>query len=137
MGRWNCHDCKRIFNVLSGTIMKGTHIPLRKRTVAISLAVNAKKMQSRDQLSRDLDLNQKSAWYMRQRIRAAMVSDQTPMLKGGVEADETYVGCRPLQKNKRDGGRRGGQGKSERHPKSARSNAMATRSPRLPKVHLE
>ncbi len=82
VGRWNCHDCKSSFNVLSGTIMQGTHIPLQKWFVAIALIVNAKKSVSSYQLARDLELNQKSAWYMQQRIRAAMASDQAPMLAG-------------------------------------------------------
>lgn len=102
VGRWNCHDCKSSFNVLSGTIMQGTHIPLQKWFVAVALVVNAKKSLSSYQLGRDLELNQKSAWYMQQRIRAAMASDQAPMLTGIIEADETYVGGKPRKKNKRD-----------------------------------
>ena len=30
IGRWNCHDCKSSFNVLSGTMFQNTHIPLQK-----------------------------------------------------------------------------------------------------------
>lgn len=116
VGRWNCHDCKKSFNVLSGTIMQGTHIPLQKWFVAIALIVNAKKSLSSYQLGRDLELNQKSAWYMQQRIRAAMASDQAPMLTGIVEADETYVGGRPRKQNKRDDFPHGGQGKTDKTP---------------------
>jgi len=29
IGRWNCHACKRSFNVLSGTIFQKTRIPLK------------------------------------------------------------------------------------------------------------
>ena len=116
VGRWNCHDCHKSFNVLSGTIMQGTHIPLQKWFVAISLVVNAKKGLSSYQLARDLELNQKSAWYMQQRIRAAMASDQAPMLAGIIEADETYVGGKPRKANKRDDFPRGGQGKSDKTP---------------------
>ena len=116
VGRWNCHDCKSSFNVLSGTIMQGTHIPLQKWFVAISLVVNAKKSLSSYQLSRDLELNQKSAWYMQQRIRAAMASDQAPMLTGIIEADETYVGGKPRKSNKRDDTPTGGQGITDKTP---------------------
>ena len=84
VGRWNCHDCKSSFNVLSGTVMQGTHIPLQKWFLAISLMVNAKKSLSSHQLARDLEMNQKAALYMQQRIRAAMASDQAPMLAGVV-----------------------------------------------------
>ena len=100
VGRWNCHDCKSSFNVLSGTIMQGTHIPLPKWFAAIALVVNAKKSLSSPQLARDLELNQKTAWFMQQRIRAGMASDQAPMLAGIIEADETYVGGKPRKRNK-------------------------------------
>lgn len=102
VGRWNCHDCKKSFNVLSGTVMQGTHKPLQKWFLAIALIVNAKKSLSSYQLARDLELTQPTAWYMQQRIRAAMASDEAPMLAGIVEADETYVGGKPRKKNKRD-----------------------------------
>lgn len=101
VGRWNCHDCKSSFNVLSGTIMERTHIPLHKWLVAITLVVNARKSVSNYQLWKDLEMNQKSAWYMQQRIRTAMASDQAPMLSDVVEADETFVGSKAKKPNKK------------------------------------
>ncbi len=101
IGRWNCHDCHASFNVLSGTIFEKTKIPLQKWFMAIGIMVNAKKSVSSFQLARDLDLNQKSAWYMQQRIRAAMAADQAPLLQGIVEADETFVGGKPRKANRR------------------------------------
>ncbi len=92
VGRWNCHDCKASFNVLSGTVMQKTKIPLQKWFLAIGLMVNAKKSLSSCQLARDLDMTQMSAWYLMQRIRSAMASDQSSFLRGIVEADETYIG---------------------------------------------
>ncbi|MDE2845228.1 MAG: IS1595 family transposase [Gemmatimonadota bacterium] len=102
VGRWNCHDCKSSFNVLSKTVMQGTHMPLQKWFLAIALVVNAKKSLSSYQLARDLELTQPTAWYMQQRIRAAMTSDQAPMLAGIIEADETYVGGKPRKSNRKD-----------------------------------
>ena len=102
VGRWNCHECHASFNVLSGTIFEKTKIPLQKWFLAISLMVNAKKSLSSPQLARDLDMNQKSAWYMQQRIRAAMAADQAPMLQCLVEADETFVGGKARKGNRRD-----------------------------------
>ena len=102
IGRWNCRDCKSSFNVLSGTIFEKTKVELQKWFLAVGLVVNAKKSLSSYQLARDLELNQKTAWYMQQRIRAAMAADQAPMLQGIVEADETYVGGKPRKGNKRD-----------------------------------
>lgn len=99
VGRWNCHDCKSSFNVLSGTVFSKTKVPLQKWFVAIALVVNAKKSMSSYQLGRDLDLNQKTAHYMQQRIRAEMATKQAKMLFGIVEADETYIGGKPRKFN--------------------------------------
>lgn len=100
-GRWNCYGCKSSFNVLSGTIFEKTRIPLQKWFLAIGIIVNAKKSVSSFQLARDLDMNQKSAWYLQQRIRAAMLTKEGELLQGIVEADETYVGGKPRKGNKR------------------------------------
>ena len=103
IGRWNCHGCKSAFNVLSGTIFEKTKIPLQKWFVGIALIVNAKKSLSSCQLARDLELNQKSAWYLMQRVRAEMASKQGKiLLQGIVEADETYIGGKPRKGNRRD-----------------------------------
>ena len=102
VGRWNCHDCKSSFNVLSGTIFEKTKVPLQKWFMAIGLMVNARKSLSSCQLARDLELNQRTVWYMQQRIRAEMASKQGEiMLNGIIEADETYVGGRPRKGNKK------------------------------------
>ena len=95
VGRWNCHDCQNSFNVLSGTVFQGTHVPLQKWFLAIALMVNAKKSLSSCQLARDLELNQMSCWYMQQRIRAAIASKERRFLNGVVEMDETYIGGKP------------------------------------------
>lgn len=95
IGRWNCHSCSISFNVLSDTIFSRTKIPLQKWFLAIALILNAKKSISSHQLARDLDLNQKSAWYMKMRIRDNMVEDREGFLYGIVEADETFVGGKP------------------------------------------
>ena len=99
VGRWKCYGCKSSFNVLSGTIFQGTKIPLQKWFVAIAILLNAKKSVSSCQLARDLNMNQKSAWYMTMRIHEAMV-DKDAFLFGIVEADETYVGGKPRKNDK-------------------------------------
>ncbi len=112
IGRWNCHNCTSSFNVLSGTIFQGTRVPLQKWFLAISLMANAKKSLSSFQLARDLELNQKTAWFMQQRIRAAMASDDGELLQGIIEADETYLGGKPRHKDKNNKRGRGASGKT-------------------------
>lgn len=77
VGRWNCHACQSSFNGLSGTLFEKTRLPLQKWFLAISLMLNAKKSLSSYQLGRDLDVNQRLAWYMQQRIRAALRNGNT------------------------------------------------------------
>ncbi len=102
IGRWNCNGCKATFKVTQGTVFHGAKIALQKWFLAISLMGNAKKSLSSYQLSRDLDLNQKTAWFMMQRIRAEMATKGQTLLKGIIEADETYIGGKPRKKNKRE-----------------------------------
>lgn len=98
VGRWNCRNCLSSFKVTSGTIFQGTKIPLQMWFAAIAILLNAKKSVSSCQLARDLDLNQKTAWYMAMRIRKAMQDDGV-LLRGIIEADETYIGGKPRRDN--------------------------------------
>ena len=101
VGRWNCYTCGSSFNVLSGTIFQKTKVPLQKWFLAISLLLDAKKSLSSYQLSRNLNLNQGSTWYLLQRIRCEMVAKQSQIrLEGIVEADESYIGSSPSTNDK-------------------------------------
>lgn len=102
VGRWNCHDCKASFKVTCGTVFHGTKIALQKWFLGISLVLNAKKSLSSHQLARDLDLNQKTAWFMITRIRAEMAKKGGALLQGIIEADETYIGGKPRKPNKKE-----------------------------------
>ena len=100
VGRWNCHDCNASFKVTQGTVFHKTQIPLQKWFIAIALVLNAKKSLSSCQLARDLDLNQKTVWYILTRIRAEMSKKGGALLQGIIEADETYVGGKPRKHGK-------------------------------------
>ena len=102
IGRWNCHGCKSSF--IQGTLFQGTRIPLHKWFMAITLIANAKKSLSSCQLARHLGVTQQTTWYMIQRIRSEMASQDkdSPLLQGIIEADEAYLGGKPRKPNKRD-----------------------------------
>ncbi len=102
VGRWLCDECGASFKVTAGTVFHGTKIPLQKWFLAISLITNAKKSLSSHQLARDLDLNQKTAWYLMTRVRTEMAKKEKNMLKGIIEADETYIGGKPRKANKKE-----------------------------------
>ena len=65
------------------------------------LMASAKKRLSSCQLARDLDIYQKTAWYMMTRIRAEMACKEDVLPQGIIEADETYVGGEPRRFNER------------------------------------
>ncbi len=75
----------------TGTIFERSHIPLHKWLYAMYLVVTARKGISSLQLSKEIEITQKSAWFLLQRLREACGNDFT-MLRGLVEIDETYIG---------------------------------------------
>lgn len=99
--RHKCYGCERSFSVLVGTIMEATKLPLPKWFMAMALILNAKKGISSLQLARDLGVNKNTAWYLQKRIRQAM-NENDDILKGIIEADETYVGGALANKHQKD-----------------------------------
>jgi transposase-like protein len=92
---YRCRACKRQFTATVGTIFEDSKIPLSKWFAAIYLMCASKKGISAHQLHRQLDITYKSAWFMCHRIRHAMGDKNPTLLKGVIEADETYVGGKP------------------------------------------
>jgi transposase-like protein len=89
--RYKCKNSGKYFNVKTNTIFDNTKMPLQKWFLAIWLVTSHKKGISSLQLGRDLDITQKSAWFMLQRIRNCFGIDND-QLEGEVEIDETYIG---------------------------------------------
>ena len=64
-----CPACRRYFSVRIGTAMERSKVPLRKWVFAIYLEMTGLKGVSSMKLHRDLDVTQKTAWFMLRRIR--------------------------------------------------------------------
>lgn len=91
-GKYRCKNTGKNFNVKTGTIFCGSKVPLRKWFVAIWLESSHKKGISSVQLSKDISVTQKTAWFMLQRIRECFFCENQSKLDGDVELDETFVG---------------------------------------------
>ena len=109
--KYKCKNTSKYFNVKTDTLFDNTKIELQKWFLAIWLVTSHKKGISSLQLSRDLDVTQKTAWFMLHRIRRCFGIENNNDLDNDVEVDETYVGGK--NKNRHKGKKvEGNQGRS-------------------------
>lgn len=93
-----CNACRYTFTVKTQTVMHRSPISVRLWAVAIYALLTARKSVSSLQLSKELGITQKSAWFMLHRIREACKAGQF-LLIDVVEIDETYVGGKERNKH--------------------------------------
>ncbi len=90
---YSCSDCKKQFTVRIGTIFEDSRLPLFKWFIAIYLFTSLKKGISSIQLSKYINVTQKTAWFILHRIREVMDnSDDQNLFEGTAEIDEAYLG---------------------------------------------
>lgn len=98
-GSYRCPSCKRNFSCLVGTIFDNTKLPLRKWFMAMYLISCHKKGISSAQLATDIQVTQKTAWFILHKVRTLFKQDDSVMLSGLVECDEMYLGGRETNKH--------------------------------------
>src|SRR3984957_18461227 len=94
--RWRCKACRKDFSVTSGTLFAFHKMPLRNYLAGIAIFCNEVKGKSALALSRDLNVQYKTAFVLAHKLREAMASELKGMRIGGrdktVEVDGGYFG---------------------------------------------
>ena len=84
-------ECAKRFSAKTGTVMEGSKLGFQVWMIATYLMTTSLKSVSSMKLHRDLNINQRSAWFLAHRLRVAL-ANEGGVFSGPVEVDETYMG---------------------------------------------
>ena len=89
---WKCKGCGKQFSVTSGTLFSGHKLPLKTYLLAIAFFTNEVKGMSALKLSRELDIQYKTAFVLLHKMREALLETRNEEPMNGVcEIDGAYV----------------------------------------------
>lgn len=105
--KYRCKNTGKYFNVRTSTLFDNTKVELQKWFLAIWIVTSHKKGISSLQLAKDINVTQKTAWFMLQRIRNCFGienfgSDNDGGLSNEVEMDETFIGGKTKNKHAKE-----------------------------------
>lgn len=101
--RFKCAACYHQFSVTSGTIFASRKLSFTDLLAAIVIFVNGAKGVAALQLSRDLDVQYKTAFVLTHKLREAMANEQAKVgLNGIVEIDGGYFGGYRKPENRKE-----------------------------------
>lgn len=103
---WKCHKraggCGRQFTATVGTVMHRTKLPIATWLFVMFEMVASKNGVAAREIQRKYKLSHKASWHMLHRIREAMGDHgQQPPMTGRVAVDETFVGGKAKNMNKK------------------------------------
>jgi len=97
---WKCSQCRKQFSVLTGTVMHGSHIPIRTWLFVAFEFASSKNGISAREIERKYKLHTDTAWTLCHRLREAMrLGPYGALLSGTIVADEVYMGGKPWNKH--------------------------------------
>lgn len=101
--KFQCKACGHHYSVTSGTLFAGRKLAFTDLLAAIVLFVNGAKGVSALQVSRDLDVQYKTAYVLCHKLREAMAAEQAgATLEGIVEIDGAYFGGHVRPENRKE-----------------------------------
>ena len=113
--RYKCKNTGRDFNVKTGTLFENSKIGLPRWFEAIRYITSFKKGISSCQLAKEINVTQKTAWFMFHRIRKCFCIETEQLgYENPVEMDETYIGGKHKNRHKNPQ-EKGFQGRSTKH----------------------
>lgn len=82
-GFYRCNPCKLDFTVRTGTIFERSHVPLHKWLYAMHILSNSGRISS-SQLAKEIEITQKSAWFVLRRLRSTSEYESLRRAIGGI-----------------------------------------------------
>jgi transposase-like protein len=70
--KFYCRDCRYHFSVTSGTVFHGSHLPIWKWCLTVTLMIESEEGMPAAQLVEILGVTYKPAWFAEHRVRAAL-----------------------------------------------------------------
>lgn len=100
---FKCKGCTAQFSATSGTIFASRKLSMRDILAAIAIFSNGAKGYSALQLSRDLDVQYRTAFVLAHKLRESMAAESAnAVLSGTVEIDGAYFGGHVKPANRKE-----------------------------------